>query len=58
MNERIYTAYAEDNDITFIMKETTNTIDNVTILEVVGFYGGKPKTEFTKENIGFTRSEF
>lgn len=38
----IYTIYANHDDITFIMKETKNS------LSVIGFYFGEPNEESTK----------
>ena len=37
-----YTAYAPENDLTFLMKECGETID------VVGFYWGEPNDDFTE----------
>lgn len=58
MEEKIFTVYAESNDMTFIMKETLNIEEDIKTLEVVGFYHGEPNDEYTQINIGFLRSEF
>lgn len=44
--EKIYTVYAEKDDITFIMKDTEDTIS------VVGFYFGEPDTAATYRFMG------
>jgi len=42
----IYTVYAKEDDITFIMEDTDNTIS------VKGFYFGEPDEKATKEFTG------
>lgn len=53
----IYTTYAPDTDITFIMKDTYEGED-VVATEVVGFYYGEPNETDTKEFIGSLKAEF
>ena len=43
---RIYTAYAPDQNITFVMEE--KKLEHSTIVSVCGFYYGKPSDEGTK----------
>lgn len=51
----IYTAYAPDADITFIMRDTFNLVgDDLESTAVIGFYYGKPDEETTNEFIGKT----
>lgn len=47
MKTRIYTVYAKDDDMTFIMRETRNGVNKV--VEVVGFYFGEPDEDATEE---------
>lgn len=42
----IYTVYAKEDDMTFIMEDTDSTIT------VKGFYFGEPDDEATKQYIG------
>ena len=46
---KIYTAYAEKDDITFIMQETKINGGKQTKVEVIGFYYGEPNEAHTKE---------
>ena len=48
----IYTVYAQNDDMTFIMKQTDNS------LECVGWYFGKPDEEATKQYVGNLVAEF
>lgn len=52
MLEEIRTAYAEADDMTFIIKETE------TSTEVIGFYWGEPDEEATKKFIGKLKAEY
>ena len=52
MLEQIYTAYAEKNDITFIMKDTLDENGTPYTTEVVGWYYGEPTKEDTRQYIG------
>ncbi|VIG16530.1 Uncharacterised protein [Clostridioides difficile] len=45
-NEKIYTLYSQEGDITFIMKDCSNSTS------VIGFYYGEPNEEATKKYIG------
>ena len=40
--EKIYTAYAPENDITFIMKDSYDPNGDVSATEVVGWHYGEP----------------
>jgi hypothetical protein len=51
----IYTAYAEKDDLTFIMEETEK--DGKTIVKVIGFYYGEPNEELTEEYKGKLTAE-
>ena len=46
---KIYTAYAEKDDITFVMQETKINGGKETKVEVIGFYYGEPNEAHTKE---------
>lgn len=54
MFEEIYTAYAPQNDITFIMRDTFRIIDKAThdgelcSTSVIGWYYGEPNEENTQ----------
>ena len=48
---KYYPVYSEKDDITFIMKETTNKIS------VCGFYFGEPDEDLTKEYTGKLTAE-
>lgn len=49
---KIYTAYSQEADITFIMEDTKNTTS------VRGFYYGEPNDEDTKIFYGALTAEF
>ncbi len=42
MKEEIYTAYANRNDITFIMKDTFDESGELRQTECIGWYYGEP----------------
>lgn len=42
----LYTVYAKEDDMTFIMEDADSTIT------VKGFYFGEPNDEYTKEYMG------
>lgn len=46
MSARIYTVYAEKDDMTFIMEEADNYI------KVIGFYFGEPSDDCTEKYKG------
>ena len=52
----IYTVYAKDNDMTFIMKNVKS--ENIESLECVGWYFGKPCEDLTKSFEGKLKAEF
>jgi hypothetical protein len=49
---RVYTVYAEKDDITFIMQEAKINGGKETKVEVIGFYYGEPNEVHTKEHKG------
>ena len=55
MTTRIYTVYAEHDDMTFIMKEKTDGYTRT--VQVVGFYFGEPDDQCTNEYIGQKTAE-
>ena len=57
MRKEIYTTYAEDTDITFIMEDIWKD-DELISTEVKGFYYGRPDEEATKEFYGKLKAEF
>lgn len=57
MNEEIYTAYAPENDMTFILKDTM--LDGEPIAtEVIGFYYGEPDDELTAQFSGCLNAQY
>ena len=58
MKQSIYTAYAETNDITFIMREESDDQGNVTSTEVVGWYYGEENEENTSYFTGKLKAEY
>lgn len=55
----IYTVYAKEDDMTFIMKGTINEDDgNEERLECVGWYFGSPDDDATKKFTGKLYAEF
>ena len=58
MKEKIYTAFAERDDITFILKDTLNENGDPISTEVVGWYFGDPNEESTRFFIGQTKAEY
>ena len=57
MRTEIYTTYAHDTDITFIMEDVWNGEELVST-EVKGFYFGEPSEENTKTFYGGLKAEF
>lgn len=57
MRKEIYTTYAPDTDITFIMEDVWNGEELVS-MEVKGFYFGEPDEDGTKEFYGGLKAEF
>ena len=51
MTTEIYTTYAPDTDITFIMEDVYNG-DELVSTEIKGFYYGEPNTDDTKHYYG------
>ena len=58
MNEEIYTAYAEHNDMTFILKDTFDDDGNPCRTEVIGFYYGEPDEGCTRQYMGDLIAEY
>lgn len=54
----IRAVYAANEDMTFILKETTNPEGDPISTEVVGFYYGEPDDESTKHFIGKLKAEY
>ena len=52
----IYTIYAKDDDMTFIMKK--EVVEQKEYLSVAGFYFGEPNEADTKEYTNFLTAEF
>ncbi len=52
----IYTVYAKEDDMTFIMKDTIN--GDVERLKCVGMYFGSPDEDLTNKYIGKLTAEF
>jgi hypothetical protein len=48
----IYTAYAPNNDITFIMRDTYNLTGELESTAVIGWYYGEPNEENTRNYVG------
>ena len=58
MQEEIYTAYAEYNDMTFILRDTLNDDGTPYRTEVIGFYYGEPDEENTRQFMGDLIAEY
>ena len=58
MIEEIYTVYAPNDDITFIMKDTFDNAGEHRTTEVIGFYYGEPTEDYTRDRIGALTAEF
>lgn len=61
--EKIYTTYAPDTDITFIMKDIIDVfgiegLDGFVSTECVGWYYGTEDAEATEAAIGKLKAEF
>jgi len=57
MKKVVYTVYAKEDDLTFIMEDTYKD-DVVISKEVKGFYFGEPQEEFTKDYYGEIKADF
>lgn len=57
MNKHIYTVYAKQDDMTFIMEEHDEGIGPVSI-ECVGWYFGEPDEDATESFIGKLKAEY
>lgn len=59
MDKIIYTTYAPDTDMTFILQDIMEEVDgDIQSTECVGFYFGEPDDEATKEFIGKLKAEY
>jgi hypothetical protein len=58
MKKELYSVYAKEHDITFVMEETTNEKGELTAAECVGFYYGEPTEEDTKFFKGKLKATF
>lgn len=58
MKSKITTAYAQHDDMTFIMKDIYNENGDIVSTECVGFYFGSPSETDTAEFIGKLKAEF
>lgn len=58
MKTEIYTAYAQRNDMTFIMQDVYNEADKLISTECVGWYWGAPSEAETAEFIGKLKAEY
>ena len=57
MEQSIYTVYAPNDDMTFIMRDT-NDGDEPISTEVVGWYYGEPNKENTEFFVGKLKAEY
>lgn len=48
----VYTAYAAENDITFIMRDTFDMLGDPESTAVIGWYYGEPNEESTRQYAG------
>jgi hypothetical protein len=55
--KHIYTVYAKNHDMTFIMEDTYHNGEVITT-ECVGWYWGEPNDEATQEFIGKLKAEY
>lgn len=58
MFEEVYTAYAEHNDKTLILKDTFDDKGNLYHTEIIGFFYGSPNNELTREYIEDLTNEY
>ena len=58
MKKELYAVYADRDDITFIMEETTNENGDLISTECVGFYYGEPTEKDTKFFKGKLKATF
>lgn len=58
MRTEIYTTYAQDTDITFIMEDIYNKDNELISTEVKGFYYGEPTEENTEKFYGGLKAAF
>lgn len=56
MKKVVYTVYAKEDDLTFIMEDTYKD-DAIISTEVKGFYYGEPKDKHTKEYYGELKAD-
>ena len=58
MQEELYTAYAPDTDMTFILKDTLDDDGTPYRTEVIGFYYGEPDEDSTRQYMGDLIAEY
>lgn len=58
MRRVIFTAYAAETDMTFIMMDTLDADGEVKSTEALGWYYGGPNEEDTEKFIGKLRAEY
>ena len=58
MSAEIYTAYAQNNDMTFIMKDVCDDTGEVVSTECVGWYWGTPNDASTEEFSGKLKAKY
>jgi hypothetical protein len=58
MKKELYSVYAKEDDITFVMEDTINENGKITAVECVGFYYGEPTEEDTRFFKGKLKADF
>ena len=58
LRREIFTVYAKEHDLTFIMEEMYDDKGNSVSLEVKGFYFGEPNADLTERFYEDYRAEF
>ena len=56
--KELYSVYARNDDITFVMEETTDKNGNPISTECVGFYYGEPTEEDTQYFKGKLKAKY
>lgn len=58
LNNRIYTSYSFDTDITTIFEDTLDCDGNLLRVEVRGFYFGEPSEKNTQQYYGKMKADY
>lgn len=58
MKKELYSTYAKNDDMTFIMEDTYNEDGEIISTECVGFYFGEPNDESNTQFKGKLKAEF